>query len=242
MAAPLKKEKVDQIISLAINKKTYKEISNITGVSLITVSRKVRAYNRGEVSKRELNKKKLQELKDKIAADRVVMKRYEVAKKYGLSESYIAKLINDHPLSNKFIVKRNYDKPKKPKVIRKREQAIQNIKKDYPSLSVDAISEKWGVSKRWVSWIVTPETTKKPHEAFFKTAKPKPEPKITPAKPKLKKESKKSIFLDPKDVIIRPSAPKRPVIINSKTTIYVRLDDKRSTDQIISDYNKKYNL
>lgn len=242
MAAPLKKEKIDQIIELRKKGLSYSQVAKETGLSIMSVARKSRQFKNGELSASEISRIKLQELKNKMANDRVTMRRREVAEKYKVSESYVSKLINNHPLKDTFIGNYRKNQPKNNTIRKRKKEAIQNINKDYPKLSIDAISEKWNVNKKWVIWVISPESTKKPHEAFFKTVKSKSEPKKISKKPKPKKETKKPVFLDPKDVVIKPSVPRRPVVINSKTTIYVKVDDKRTTEQIIKDYNKKYNL
>lgn len=179
MATHLTKEQKETIIQLYKEGFRNFEISKKTGISRMSITRRIRLYKNNQMSNRDLgNLKRKQErdiLREKIVADRLVMKRMDVAKKYNITGSYVYDLLKDHPLKNKFY-KEKQTPPRKAKPT-----ILKKTKKDIP---------------------------------------PKPIEKTLPTK---------------------QPGPQKPVRINNKTTIYVSVNDQKSTDQIIQQFNSKFN-
>src|SRR5690606_23028153 len=99
-----RQQKIEHIVRLKEQGLTYSEIVKTTGYSLSFLIRAFKEHRNGGISAREISKMKTKELADKMAIDRITMRRYEVAEKYGLSESYVHKLLKDHPLQDKFLL------------------------------------------------------------------------------------------------------------------------------------------
>ena len=193
MAAPLKKEKIDEIIKYRKKGLSYDQIAKKTGLHRQSVARKCRQHESGQLSARVFAKKRLDNLIELLANDRMNMYRKDVAKKHGISESYVATLLTNHPLRFQFYKSKfNDGTPKKEKPTPKTKK-VKAIKKPTPVIS------------------------------------------------KKKKVDKKPLPEEPKPIVIKDKGPTRRVRVNSKTELNVLLTDKRTDEQIINDYNRKYN-
>lgn len=288
MARILTKEQIDQITELSNQKLSYIKIAEITGISRITVARRISLLKKGELTKREYKEVEKAKLADQMANDRLTMSRKEVSQKYGKCESRITKILYGHPLEHLFKGRRPpeknramYTKEQWDKAIQLRKQGAgykeiaETLNMNYGSLksalntkmglrkksfsaeekediynqvaidrltmSNQQVADKWEKSIRWVNWVANERAKEKPDKPYhYKTPSPKNSKTHTPKVFKKKKVGKPEPE-EPK-IIIKDKGPERPVQINSKTTIYVKVDDKRTTEQIIKDYNKKHNL
>lgn len=285
-----RQQKAERVVKLREQGLTFREIVEATGYSLSFLIRVSKEQKNGGIPLREISKMKTKELADKMAIDRITMRRYEVAEKYGLSESYVHKLLKDHPLKDKFLlVKRNkmgivkqYTKEQWEEAVRlrragvrleviaekldmnlgtiraskkmvlgvrertpikKREEIYNQVAKDRLTMSTEEVAKKYNKSKRWVTWVVNKRASQKPEEPYFYK---KPEPKKPKEKPSDQKKLKQKKVGEPEpeevQIIIKDRGPQRPVRINAKTVIYIPVDDKRTNEQIIKNYNKKYSL
>lgn len=135
MAAPLKKEKIDEIIKYRKKGLSYDQIAKKTGLHRQSVARKCRQYESGQLSARVFAKKRLDNLIELLANDRMTMYRKDVAKKHGISESYVATLLTNHPLRFQFYKSKfNDGTPKKEKPTPKTKK-VKAIKKPTPVIS-----------------------------------------------------------------------------------------------------------
>jgi len=132
MAKPLEKHVVEKVKELLLLGLSHPKIMEQTGVSRITICRYSSALKKGEKTKREINKEEREILIDKMANDRIHMRRFEVAKKYGMCDSNVGKLLANHPLSSKFLgIEVRKDKPikKAPKPVIKKAKPKPTLKK-----------------------------------------------------------------------------------------------------------------
>lgn len=132
MAKPLEKHVVEKVKGLILQKVPFPRIMEQTGVSRVTVYRYASALSKGEKTKTEINQNARQILIDKMANDRIHMRRFEVAKKYGMCDSNVGKLLANHPLSSKFLgIEVRRDKPikKAPKPVVKKAKPKPTLKK-----------------------------------------------------------------------------------------------------------------
>lgn len=147
MAKILTEHQIKSIFLLREKGLTYHEIAAQTGISRISVSRHITRGNKGLKPKRETNKEERQQLIDKMANDRITMRRYEVAKKYGMCDSNVGKLLANHPLQKQFLGKElRFDKKAKtvkpnlipikeyPKLKPKKETKAKQLKDKFESL------------------------------------------------------------------------------------------------------------
>lgn len=98
----LTQQDVDNIIRYRQEGLSYDQVSEKTGLHRSTVARKCREHENGVLSARQTSKQKIKDLVQKLVNDRFHMSRKAVAVKNKLSESYVAKLLCNHPERNKF--------------------------------------------------------------------------------------------------------------------------------------------
>lgn len=76
MAKPLEKHVVEKVKELLLQGLSHPKIMEQIGVSRITICRYSSALKKGEKTKREINKEEREILIDKMANDRIHMRRY----------------------------------------------------------------------------------------------------------------------------------------------------------------------
>lgn len=235
MAAPIKKEVADRLIYLRKQGLSYTEIAKQTGLSVSAVARKCRLYEGADLSARSESRKKLKALVDQLAEDRKTMLRKDVAKKHGLSESYINKILEGHPDRFLFFNSR-YNKPEDNQLI------YNNVLLDRVNMTIGEVAKKYNRDKTWVRFAVKKANIKVDsplkEDVIGRKVKQQPKHKVLPKK---KKVDTKPLPEKPEPIVIKDKGPTRRVRVNSKTELNVLLTDKRSDEQIINDYNRKYN-
>ena len=235
MAAPLKKEVVDRLIDLRKQGLSYTEVARQTGLSVSAVARKCRLYEGVDLSARNESRKKLKALVDQLAEDRKTMLRKDVAKKYGLSESYINKILAGHPERFMFF-RSSYNRSED------RQALYNNVLLDRVTMTIREVANKYNKDRTWVRFAVKKANIKvdSPLKEDVIGPKGKQKPKRI-VLPKKKKVDKKPLPEEPKPIVIKDKGPTRRIRVNSKTELNVLLTDKRTDEQIINDYNRKYN-
>lgn len=118
---------------------------------------------------------------------------------------------------------------------------------DRLTMSVPEIMKKYNKSQRWVSYATKKSSIYnhlKNDTNILKSGLKKPVEKkevIKTKNIKKRKVDKKPLPEEPKPIVVKDKGPTRRVRVNSKTELNVLLTDKRSDEQIINDYNRKYN-
>ncbi len=97
MAKRLTEKQIKEVITLYNNGKSYPEISEITGVTRISISRHIANYKKGLPCAIKSKNDRKKDFVERIAKDRLTLSVSETAKKHGISEMYVKVLTLKHP-------------------------------------------------------------------------------------------------------------------------------------------------